>query len=392
MANMYPTSPGSGLPLDLRGIPDFPGSFPVGPWDPGYPSPKILPPPGDPFGPWGKRIRRKALRSLGPIGLGLAMMDFLMPTRGPYPRIPPGWVKVNDCGGNPDTIYAEAHTATCPGSGLFDDAHPEPDLSTLTQFGLWGPKRRFPSPNEHIFLAQFCEAWQKVEDPGPDWPFEPKYMPAIRMPVAPIFWPFTPDELPIAQPMPEMKPIPFVEVPARVGQGFPQEFQRGYALPTYNQQRPYVPPLTDFVGDPDENEGRIVPVPHPSGPVGPGRPGTPGVVIPVPPGPGEKEKKIRMHSAGVIALRFVNIVSEAVDFMDALYWALPKKYTSSRHNGSQRAQILYQHLDEVDWNKALQNVAINEFQDRILGAAGKRIGELSRKLGRPVGLQAGPAI
>lgn len=382
MANTYPkTFRPTEFPMDLRGIPDFPGSFPAGPWDPGYPDRKILPDQPD-MSKLAKRLRKKALAPLGPM-LVLELLDGLWPYKGKTPQVPGNYRLYYDCGSRPDTHLNLLFGQTCVAGAIdnerIDEGVWNDDFESL--FQLNGP---YIFPNQTRYES--AQVWERIEG-ATWWPDYPAVTPAKLIPIAdPQPYPqVDPDTQRPLVPQVQPAPLPWIEVPVRVGTGFPQEFEVGYSMPRPYQ--PYVPPLTDFVAEPfNPTRPGIYPVPQI-----PPR-GDPPVVWPTTPEPGEKEKKIKMHTALRVSLRFVNFVTEAVDLMDALYWALPDKLTSGRHNATQRAQVLWDNIDEVDWNQALENIALNEFQDRILGAAGNRVGKLSRALGRPVGLQAGPAL
>lgn len=118
----------------------------------------------------------------------------------------------------------------------------------------------------------------------------------------------------------------------------------------------------------------------------------------------EREKKIKMQgSLGVLAL--LNAASEAVDLVDCIYDAIPRKYRPRYGNTrfvlrhptpQQKVLAIYQHFDKIDIPKALGNVVSNEIEDRIFG----KLGNLSKNVSHglrvhgdlPIGLQAGRAL
>jgi hypothetical protein len=108
----------------------------------------------------------------------------------------------------------------------------------------------------------------------------------------------------------------------------------------------------------------------------------------------------------------VGHVTEGLDALNALWWALPSydrtgwvgKLVNGRWVGvrvhldhwpstpQERAADLYAHFSDVDVNKALYNFARNEVVDRVYGTVGRGVGRASKRDGRPVGYQAGPAL
>lgn len=152
--------------------------------------------------------------------------------------------------------------------------------------------------------------------------------------------------------------------------------------------------------------------------VGPSSPGNPGPVIiippvdnppvvmlpppskplnPQPPGPGVKERKIRIGLTGGPA-RIVNVITEGRDFVQALWKALPKKFRSKPKKGrktltvQQMLRDIYDHLNDIDLADAVLNVIENEIQDRFYGKAGQKYRDAARAnpyWERPVGYQFG---
>ena len=79
-----------------------------------------------------------------------------------------------------------------------------------------------------------------------------------------------------------------------------------------------------------------------------------------------------------------------------MYEALPDRFKSKRParfvGWDDKARLLWKHADQIDFNKAFDNLVVNELEDRFIGTLGKGAAKLSAKTGRPVGLQTGPAL
>lgn len=120
-----------------------------------------------------------------------------------------------------------------------------------------------------------------------------------------------------------------------------------------------------------------------------------------PPPPYTKEKKLQSIPAVVRALQAAGHgVSEALDLVDALHKALPAKMRAKAKrvdgkwfSASPQAKImaLWNGFDQMNWNQAMQNVAMNELQDRAIGRAS---GQASQHLNNsPIGrITGGPVL
>lgn len=137
---------------------------------------------------------------------------------------------------------------------------------------------------------------------------------------------------------------------------------------------------------------------------------------PAPPGEKTKEKKIRTKKS--VAIRIIagvaGLATEALDFVNGLYYALPYQYRPGyvkirtrdgreiyvrrwRATQAQRIAAVYEHFDKINLNDAVYNLSTNELQDRGLGRLSRASQRAQRRLGeqglshRPVSWQAGPA-
>lgn len=102
-----------------------------------------------------------------------------------------------------------------------------------------------------------------------------------------------------------------------------------------------------------------------------------------PPRPGTAERKVRVDRLTMWLLHRAHDISEGLDFLDALYDALPREYRTSfsgrtRNNariGANRpyatpldkARDLYRNWDKVDLPLAVKNIAYNALEDAVLG-------------------------
>jgi len=128
-----------------------------------------------------------------------------------------------------------------------------------------------------------------------------------------------------------------------------------------------------------------------------------------PPRVGEKEKKIRMSGYAKIMGAYGKL-TEARDFIRAVYKALPKQYRIRYVNkvktkkgvmvfkgnvknlpySKKMLQQLYKHWDKVDGNAAGRNIALQEYEDLVVGISGQMHKDISKHIGIPtadIGLQ-----
>ena len=183
--------------------------------------------------------------------------------------------------------------------------------------------------------------------------------------------PFLP---PMTQPAPRPDPIPWVDLPSRPDQ-------------------PGLSPSPGTGDDDDPSTRPVVPVdpikpgPDPAEPppkTDPNFPGNPPHKF-VPPRKREKEKKLRVPRALMLALKAAHEVTEANDMVDAIWEGVPDhikaKYEPrgvtrkgayigagrKYYTPEQKAFIIYRHVNDIDWTDALLAVAKNQIEDAVLG-------------------------
>jgi len=109
---------------------------------------------------------------------------------------------------------------------------------------------------------------------------------------------------------------------------------------------------------------------------------------------GVKERKVRINLRG--ALGVVGLVTESLDWLNALYDALPDEYKvkGKRSNQIERGQAVFDHFDKIDIAKAIQNLLINHIEDKVIGKLSQKAADAAvPHLGqRPVGFQSGPGL
>lgn len=391
MANSYPATRRSPV---APAQPDFPGR------PPGLPTSNPVTWPANPGTPANDNFKKLArergrwLRRLpGPLallGLAFTIEELLEGGEYPLPAPGPNWRLVADCGFPRSKLIRMTWTCgvprTKPDAIPFDFAY----FGGLPQLAVYYHPVGVNTDGDILYVMS--QYWNAVTQQPQAVPTNfPRHSPLpdpFGDPFAPPVEPMPskdPMRVPPASPQPTPQQLPWKELPGRVINPYtPERTDWGYhPAPAPVPWSPPAPTDWELYPDPHQLEPQTPTVPG-------GQPGR-DPVIPRPPGKGEKERKLRPKGTRAI-LRFANFVSEGVDLMDAIYWALPKKYTSSKHNGTQRAEQLWKHFDEVDLNKALENIAINEWQDRIFGKIGQRVGERARLDGRPASWLAGPAL
>lgn len=106
---------------------------------------------------------------------------------------------------------------------------------------------------------------------------------------------------------------------------------------------------------------------------------------PRPPGPGEKEKKVRVPAPLMGAFRAATAVTEAIDLVDALWDALPKKHQKGVKKSGRtdkrarlgegvaystpldKAQHILKNWKHLNPTEAVKNIMYNHFEDKVIG-------------------------
>jgi hypothetical protein len=221
-------------------------------------------------------------------------------------------------------------------------------------------------------------------------------VPFVPARFAPPEIPFTypsidPMVLPINKPVFDPGPLPFKDLPYRHPNPFrspTEQTQRGPRPRT----RPSDPRIPAVQVDSDGTVTRLPPADH----------------VFKPPGKKSKERKIRISTGGTLLRRAFDGITELRDAVDAFWWALPssdrtkvkqvpksKRYYGVKYQTptlQQKMADLYKHWNDVDMNKAVDNLVQNEIGDRAAAKVGKASGQAAAATGRPVGYQLGPVF
>lgn len=118
---------------------------------------------------------------------------------------------------------------------------------------------------------------------------------------------------------------------------------------------------------------------------------------------GVREGKARVAGkASAAAVAAFGAVTEAGDFFEALWDALPEKFRkremAKRHGKKPKmADMAWQvasNMPKLDVPKAIMNVLANQVEDAVIGAGGQALKSASAKLAphRPLGFGSGPAL
>lgn len=381
MAQPYPKTFTTGKPSPVfpLGLPANDNS-PFKPWrPPGTPANdnKKVPSPWDPppakkrpdLGPYirglGKGLARWTINdwifdNLGPGGNPIYSeadaLDFSMP----------GWTETGRCVSGPGSVMAsyDAWLSYC-GTHLAADVTlgttpTKTSFGTNWRYRLWAlSPRPFPSPNYFYHCT-----WEKIvpKSPAQPDPVAPT-IPGQKIWEVPYSWPATlPGLVPWGQPLLNPFPDP---VPVRLA-----------------PQQPRTNPWGETVRGPRPNPRTF-----------PNRPD-----LPHKPPPRTKERKAMLALGGPMAW-IVGALTESMDAVDALYRALPewlRKRLWKEHGGYMspwdKANALYRHLGDVDIGKAVNNLIMDEIEDRAWGALGRITATANRIRGMPGGLELGDAL
>ena len=194
-----------------------------------------------------------------------------------------------------------------------------------------------------------------------------------------------PNPEPGAEPLPA--PVPVPGSPRVV----PDPFNSPRHLPRRRrlfEPRPSTPPKFDPQG---KNVPGFRPTPRSGLELAP-KPGTrtkPGTDFDKPP-PGTKERKFIGNVSPRSPLGLIlNFVTESVDVVNAIYKALPGSvrrnvFTNGGYvkvSPQAKAEAIYRHFDEVDIEKAIENIVIEQLEDMLYGLAGRASASAARNLG-----------
>lgn len=365
-------------------------------------------------GPTPKQFARAILRAgLNPAALQLGLMvgsEIYSQVRGYYSlnELPAswnsyGWNLTRDCPRNPQYMQyvSGGLPPQPPGSGCLTGqsaASAQPDFyapNTLNQNAVhfWEYTNCPGQPgapwatcaNRRYALAK---AYQKISGGpanlnSPRWqiirPFIPRHSP---------LW--NPNNLPIRQFVPVPRPVPYVQLKAL-------SLVRAKNAEEQSPTRLRPNPLVEVVVAPQPGSlpllrpGNVPMATQVYPPVGQIRPEH----RYEPPGPRVKERKMIMSMTGILATA-VNITTESLDVLDALYWAVPAEFRHGERAPQKRAEVVYRHFLDIDILDALKNLIVNQVTDAAVGTVGRKQADFNRLVWEETGVNVhigrGPAL
>lgn len=222
--------------------------------------------------------------------------------------------------------------------------------------------------------------WHAPVSPMPQVPYWKDALPELWWPASyPRVHPsIDPMGLPIGEPVPTTRPLPWRVLPLRGPNPWRvEQSSRGYDLPKALDPRGQAGPTWEITADAVRQikpQHRLRPAPK-----------------------GTKERKSRFIS-GKFARpieKIIGPITESQDWVKCFWDALPARYREGWHKMPaipEALRILYKNFDHVDLQKAGENMIKNELEDYAFGKAGQRLGKFAREWNLPRGLQLGPAL
>lgn len=394
LAKVRPNVPGSQGPFKQRPLKITPRKIPG----------VTLPKPPVPKGVGLKFAGRGLARFVPGVGTVLIAADalqfFQQLNSGPNPLF---WQKDIDCGYG---RYMRWNVFTNCGSHITPPNTPPVPITTdpvnTSSIHYWSEPLPLPAAPARLTF-QRSERWVRISGaPVPT-------LIAYNVPmVVPISVPFlNPAGMPLSPVVGTPRPKPWPEAVARPGEqpsadpeGDPAQQPRPGQAP---KSRPIwnVPPMpfpitiVPGVGSP------TAPTPRPS-------PQTQELIVPAPgaasaprvntrnnqaqarnrsPRKREKEKKIHVRTVAGGAWALINVFIEGLDFLDVIWKALPdEKRSKGNITPYDKAKDVYDHIDEIDIAKAVENYLNNQIEDMIYGTIGKQVAKAQGVIGSPTGL------
>ncbi len=297
------------------------------------------------------------------------------------------------CHGNPISRFSIQNRLDCgvaPGyawpSGWAD--HPYPDGGVFIGAWFWDnlSKTGLGYP-----LMQYYGTLHRDVSPAQNpkvFYYAPEIIPGTAYPA------LDPMVLPIGQPVAVPRPIPYKAIPrARPDTHRAESTKRG-PVPRRSPEPVYItwaPPGYPVVPVQDIPwELTLNPV------TGDTRLAASGGHKLEPPGKNTKERKAKLLAGSVGIKRGLNIITESVDVLEAIFWALPANRRWGAYTPQEKLKRIYLYYDEIDMSDAILNLLYNEVQDRIVGGLSSKVTKSSKwyydATGNPIGFQTGPAI
>lgn len=229
---------------------------------------------------------------------------------------------------------------------------------------------RYTARRSAIYWAEGSAELQPYRPRRPaHWP-EPAFHPAID-----------PMALPIGAPVPVVKPLPVRAVPKRRSNPYrsPTEQPRWGPGPAPRSPANTLPGYgKTFVIEAGKPVRELPAARHKLA-----RPS------------GKQRKFVLALPKGAGYVRFLDFVGETADLIGAIYDALPRQYRPRRVvRAAEQLEILYEHWDKLDLQKAAQNILVEHAEDYMYGRIGRSYAAANRAspLQSMAGWQFGPAL
>lgn len=269
--------------------------------------------------------------------------------------------------------------------------HSSPQIKVLAQFTT-NPARAFLVGQYFVTSPHGADKTKWVQDlvPGVGVPIAPP-LPMEEQEVWPMEYPMqmpTPQRWkeaapdPVTRPyeQPRVRPLPpapgrVIEVPLVPGVPPVIEVVPAPVTPVGPIQVP--DQIVEVSPDPQQPPRGTTRPPSGSGPGSPAPPGT-------------REKKLNIRTAAGKAWVVINMVTESLDFIGAMYSALPDDCKSKAHKTPHaKVKAVYDcwdHLTDEYWSDFIVALINNQFEDFLYGKAGKAVGKATRDAGITTGL------
>lgn len=161
--------------------------------------------------------------------------------------------------------------------------------------------------------------------------------------------------------------------------------------PVWVAPRPQHPSDESGYGDTPSTWPPVVTPETPNNNGTPGKPPIPPGII-SPPTDGVRERKFKykpgLYHAYQLSREALHAVTEAKDAVDAIWDALPGSVKSQGNKAKglpEKFMDIYNNLDKVDWNEAIQNLIENHLEDAAIGRGLGALDKAAKNLGLPSG-------
>lgn len=191
------------------------------------------------------------------------------------------------------------------------------------------------------------------------------------LPRAPEFYPspvplwvpsLDPMTIPIGVPMQTPKPLPLRIIPYRVPNPYRDPREQSHVGPT---RAVVSPPGQTIIDQVDGVTVTVNPKPH--------RPEKPPVNV--------KEKKGYLPIGSGIVKEALDSVTEALDFINAVYYSIPKEFQKAGLTPQEKLRFLYNNPDLIDVRQFGINFLSMQLQDMAFGRVSQQISKGLRKAG-----------